>query len=166
MTFLSGSQTIIYVIFVIHICHKYMYECAINKSEWEHWFGGRERNVPAASGKSPSTYWYTIHPAFSENLKTISVRSSTMLWHWLQKAALYSTQPRGLLQQLLSILVKRMIYGCVAITLRRSHYHIDRPPDGLSSLITSWPVDKYLFETPMGGVMLDGSAAHREDAIS
>lgn len=57
----------------------------------------------------------------------------------------------GLLQQLLSILVKRMIYGCVAITMRHSHYHIDRLPDGLSSLITSWPVDKYLFETQMGG---------------
>lgn len=57
----------------------------------------------------------------------------------------------GLLQQLLSILVKRMIYGRVAITMRQSHYHIDRLPDGLSSLITSWPVDKYLFETQMGG---------------
>lgn len=56
----------------------------------------------------------------------------------------------GLLQQLLSILVKRMIYGFVAITMRQSHYHIDRLRDGLSSLITSWPVDKYLFETQMG----------------
>lgn len=44
-----------------------------------------------------------------------------------------------------------MIYGGVAITMRQSHYHIDRLPDGLSSLITSWPVDKYLFETQMGG---------------
>lgn len=56
----------------------------------------------------------------------------------------------GLLQQLLSILIKRIIYGCVAVTMRQSHYHIDRLPDGLSSLITSWPVDKYLFEMRMG----------------
>lgn len=46
---------------------------------------------------------------------------------------------------------KRMIYGCAAITMRQSDYHIDSPPDGLSSLITSWAVDKYLFETPMWG---------------
>lgn len=72
----------------------------------------------------------------------------------------------GLLQQLLSILVKRMIYGCVAITMRQSHYHIDRLPDGLSSLITSWPVDKYLFETQMGERnVLDGPAAYMEEPI-
>lgn len=56
----------------------------------------------------------------------------------------------GLLQQLLSLLLKQMIYGCVAIMMRLSHYHIDSLPDGLSSLIASWPVDMYLFETPMG----------------
>ncbi len=74
----------------------------------------------------------------------------------------------GLLQQLLSILVKRMIYGCVAITMRQSHYHIDRLPDGLSSLITSWPVDKYLFDTLMGGekcARWSCSAACVEEAI-
>lgn len=64
----------------------------------------------------------------------------------------------GLLQQLLSLLLKQMIYGCVAIMMRLSHYHIDRLPDGLSSLIASWPVDMYLFETPMGETNgLDGS---------
>ena len=44
-----------------------------------------------------------------------------------------------------------MIYGRVAITMRQSDYHIDRLPDGLSALITSWPVDKYLFEMQRGG---------------
>lgn len=36
--------------------------------------------------------------------------------------------------------------------MRRSDYHIDSLPDGLSSLITSWAVDKYLFETQNVGV--------------
>lgn len=51
-----------------------------------------------------------------------------------------------------------MIYGRGAVTMRQSHYHIDRLADGLSPLITSWAVDKYLFETPMGEVnVLQGS---------
>lgn len=46
---------------------------------------------------------------------------------------------------------KRMINGCAAIAMRQSDYHIDSLPDGLSSLITSWAIEKYLFQTPMWG---------------
>lgn len=63
------------------------------------------------------------------------------------------------------LLVKRMIYGGAAITTRWSQCHIDSPPDGLSSLIASWAVDKYLFETQMGGGqrnVLDGFALQLE----
>lgn len=54
---------------------------------------------------------------------------------------------------------KRMINGCAAITMRQSDYHIDSLPDGLSSLISSWAIEKYLFETRMWGWEKRGSAA-------
>lgn len=56
----------------------------------------------------------------------------------------------SLWQQLLSIQVKQMIHGRVTIMTKKSHYHIDSLTDGLSSLITSWLVDKYLCERQMG----------------
>lgn len=102
---------------------------------------------------SPLIYRYTIHPAFLENLKTIRVQSSNNAEGLITKGSTLFHTTTGLLQQLLSILVKRMIYGCVAITMRQSHYHIDSLPDGLSSLITSRAADKYLFVTQERNVL-------------
>ena len=56
-------------------------ECTINKAYQKHWLS--ESDIPAAYlyVRRPLVYWYTIHPAFWQNLKTISVRRSTMPGH-------------------------------------------------------------------------------------